>query len=127
MKNHELNQNASACGTSLQGEIELNCQKLIALFGVPNESDGCKVSTEWVFESETGEVFTLYDYKETNLYDDGLPTVEEFRALPSYSWHIGALRSDDVESFKEWLNFKVTNQSEIERVKLAYNNQLAKG
>lgn len=75
----------------LCGEITAPYSKLVELLGEPNvESDGYKVSTEWSLVLEDGTDFRLYDYKETSLYDEGLPTVDEFRALPAYSWHIGA-------------------------------------
>lgn len=90
-------------GTSLKGEIEASYADLVALLGEPQykvdrrnpQSDG-KCSTEWNLTCD-GRVFTLYDYKKTSLYDPDLPSPAEFRALPSYSWHIGA--RDGVEPF----------------------------
>lgn len=80
-------------GTSLQGHIIASFAELQAMFGPPlPESDGYKVSTEWhlrFFPSDGGVEATIYDYNDTSLYDDGLPSVEEFRALPQYEWHIG--------------------------------------
>lgn len=88
-------------GTSLCGYVEASYAQLKALLGEPNaDGDGYKVSTEWVctFEDKT---FTLYDYKETNLYDDkDAPSVEEFRALKSYDWHIGGNSREGAERFK---------------------------
>jgi hypothetical protein len=61
----------------------------VALFGEPNQSsDGYKVSSEWLV-TDGEQTFSIYDYKETCLYSDDLPSVEEFRALPEYEWHIG--------------------------------------
>lgn len=87
-------------GTSLRGEITASYKRLVELLGEPqyklNAKDGRKggdgkVSTEWELTCD-GRTFTLYDYKETTLYngsDSGAPTPEEFREMPTYSWHIG--------------------------------------
>jgi len=71
--------NASIAGTSRVGNFRATYKELFDLFGEPVESDGYKVSTEWkvrYFE----KIYTIYDYKETNLYSDELPSVEEFRS-----------------------------------------------
>lgn len=100
-----LSPKANPEGTSLRGEFSAAFSLLQARFGDPiPEADGYKVSTEWIFtEEKTGEVVTLYDYKETALYDEGLPTVEEFRALPSYDWHVGARSPEVAARFVTWL------------------------
>ena len=68
-------------GTCLVGEIQARYSHLEKLFGEPEEMDGYKVSGEWSFKDRTsGDVFTLYDWKSTDLYDEGLPPVEEFRS-----------------------------------------------
>ena len=77
-------------GTSLRGEFVASFAQLRALLGDPNsDGDGYKVSTEWVLTFR-GSTFTIYDYKATALYDDEPLSVEAFRGLPSYSWHVGA-------------------------------------
>jgi len=90
-----------ANGTSLSGEIETSYKNLVKLFGKPNGgSDNYKVSSEWVLEDDLGNVATIYDYKATNLYDDGNPSVAQFRKLPSFSWHIGTSKGwEPGESF----------------------------
>lgn len=86
-------------GTHLQGYVEAPYAKLHALFGEPS-TDGYKVSSEWVLEFE-GRVYTVYDYKDTNLYDLEAMSVDAFRALPSFNWHIGSI--DDPRRFIEAL------------------------
>ncbi len=77
-------------GGSLQGTITASYARLVELFGPPNsEGDGYKVSTEWCLK-HNGRRFRLYDYKDTNLYDSDNPSVEEFRNLKSFEWHVGA-------------------------------------
>lgn len=103
-------------GTSLRGEFNTSYRELEAAFGTPNgidaligereeQSSGNKVSSEWAFLSDDGSEFSLYDYKETDIYDEDLPTVEEFRSEPSYDWHIGA--SGKIDEFVSWLKEQI--------------------
>jgi hypothetical protein len=94
---------APRSGSSLQTEVIVSYAELVAAFGEPSEADGYKVSSEWTFTSERGEVVSLYDYKETALYDASLPSVESFRARPSYSWHVGAKDREAARRFILWL------------------------
>lgn len=76
------------CG-SFQFEITTSFEKLKKLFWEPI-STWDKVSTQWNLTYLPKNInFYIYDYKETNLYDDTYPTVEEFRAKKQYDWHIG--------------------------------------
>lgn len=95
---------ADPCGTSLRDYVTVSYSRLAELFGEPldaGSSDG-RVSSEWIFSDDL-DVCTLYDYKETELYDCSLPTVEEFRAMPEYEWHIGAKSVNSAARFKTWL------------------------
>ena len=83
----------SSSGTYLIGEINVSYDNLVKLFGEPQlklkkDDDGYKTSTQWTLEDNEGRVYTIYDYKMTTLYGEDL-TPEEFRKLPSYTWHIG--------------------------------------
>lgn len=77
-------------GGSLVTEFTASYADLVTLLGEPNSTgDEYKVSTEWNLELEDGTNFRIYDWKMTSLYDsDGL-SVEDFRKLPSYEWHLG--------------------------------------
>jgi hypothetical protein len=79
MKTFKLNMEADCNGTHRQAEIDTTYAKIAKVFGPPIGADDCKVSGEWVFTDEDGNVFTLYDWKSTSPYDSYLPTVEEFR------------------------------------------------
>jgi len=104
----KVNNNANVCGTSLKGYITTSYTKLVQLFGEPVESDGYKVSGEWLFEDNKGNVFTIYDWKATALYDSGYnPTVEEFRQLPSYEFHIGG-NNGSYGDFLQWLESELS-------------------
>jgi len=78
--------------TSLAGEIDTSYKTLVKLFGKPGTGDGYKTSTKWVVEDDLGNVATIYDWKETDLYYSGGDSVAKFRKWPSYSWHIGTKR-----------------------------------
>lgn len=92
-------------GTSKLGSISLRYKDIVMAFGDPISFDDYKVSGEWVFQDdETGAVFTLYDWKSTYLYDPGLPSVEEFRALEyPVTFNIGGNGKMSVEEFKSLL------------------------
>ena len=100
-------------GTSLMGYITVKYSDLVLAFGEPIESDGHKVSGEWIFiEEESGEVFTIYDWKCTSLYDSSLMSVEQFRALKyKVTFNVGGNNKSNVERFKGFI------LSQIEYVK----------
>ena len=116
-------------GSFLVGKVHMSYTDLVAAFGEPtydalNDLDNCetKVSTEYVFaKTETlmppggptetvTTVFTVYDWKATNLYlgDDG-PTVEDFRESMSkesdIAWYIGGhVGGEELENFLHFLD-----------------------
>jgi len=86
----KLSQDADTNGTHLQDHVVLAPAALIEKFGQPQESDGYKVSGEYSFENEAGEVFTLYDWKWTDLYDsDGVPVDEFWNSWTPIQFNIG--------------------------------------
>jgi hypothetical protein len=99
---NDLDHPAMGNGTSLMGYIDVKYSDLVLAFGEPMESDGYKVSGEWIFiEEESGEVFTIYDWKSTSLYDSDLKSVEQFRALKcKMTFNIGGNHKGSVERFK---------------------------
>ena len=74
----------SADGTSFHGTtIRATVNQLISAFGEPSDDSNTgedKVNFEWDMETEDGEVFTIYDWKEYRMID-----VDEYVV-----WHIGA-------------------------------------
>lgn len=100
---------ASSGSGSLIGYVSLNFCELLDVFGPPRCGDDYKVSTEWLVEdTDTGRVFSLYDYKETELYCADLPSVDDFRKQPDYRWHIGGDgRFFDERSFDEFMSQKL--------------------
>ena len=97
-------------GTYLVGEIDLVYADIELAFGSPMHGDDYKISGEWLFENEeTGEVFSLYDWKSTNLYGgDRYPSVEKFRAnLKPQTFNIGGKREYNVHTFKTLLKKQI--------------------
>lgn len=105
----KLDNYADPIGTSLKNYVEASYEDLEYLFGTPTISDDYKVSGEWVFTSEDGDVVTLYDWKETSLYDSGLPSVEEFRTRNNICFHVGANSGMAAYDFIAWLEEKLAN------------------
>lgn len=109
---------SSIGGTSYCGVIVARESAIRAWLGEPGEGDGYKVSLKWrgrVIEDETtdlaGRVFTLYDWKETNLYDEDLLTPAHLHELNfPREWHIGGFdeKTADLvkQAFAEWEDTK---------------------
>jgi hypothetical protein len=111
-KAYLLTQTEFGYGTSKQGDIALSPAELVRVFGVPQESDGYKVSGEYTFQgySNTTEIWTVYDWKCTTLYDT--QTYDGDRALdPNEFWKqeepqrfsLGGRSSQGVEDFVQFL------------------------
>lgn len=104
-----------ANGTSLKTHIEATWQELQLLLGNSSESDGYKVSGEWAFINREGDVVTIYDWKATSLYDEDLPTPEEFRAqgYPS-TFSIGGHTAVAAETFRHELQLQLLKLRKLE-------------
>lgn len=85
------------------GTYEISYKELVKIFGEPNsEGDYEKISTEWNLEDDKGNLISISDYKVTDVYDPDYPSVDDFRAEPSYNWRI---YSDNREIKKDFLTF----------------------
>lgn len=95
-------------GSSLKTHVEATYRELVTLLGEPEECDGYKVSGEWVVKDKDGNVCTVYDWKRTRLYDEGLPTVRQFRAekYPS-TFNIGGHSGLAAENFRHQLELQL--------------------
>jgi hypothetical protein len=102
-----LDHAANTDGISFRGETRLPPAFLVHRFGKHGGGDGIRSSGWWTFVSETGEVFTVYEWRCTTLSNgraSGSPTVRQFWA----SWeparlHIGAKPGSDWQAFRRWL------------------------
>lgn len=104
---YKLNPNVDTHGTDGLALFEFPPIGLVELFGDACDSDGYKVSRKHVFTSDRGDVFTVYDWKQTTLYrgeDSGAPTPDEF-------WHsrelkilrVGGRIGSNPRPFLKWL------------------------
>jgi hypothetical protein len=101
-----------AIGTSNVSEVQLIPSQLIKTFGNPMSSDEYKVSGEYVFKSATSdEVFTLYDWKYTTLYDEGAEyTPNELWKLEKPIWfNIGG--NSYSGDFETWIKKEINKSA----------------
>ena len=103
---------AESGGTHQIGTIEIPPKSLVDEFGPPGAGEGYKVSGTYTFTDDSGNVYTLHDWKATSLFDDAMePGDEEFAITPEEFWGnwnpdtliIGGSHACDVEAFKAWL------------------------
>jgi len=121
MTTYKLKPNANIDGTFKQAELHTTFPELLALFGMPEESDGHKSSGDWIFESNKGDVFTIYDWKSTNLYDPSLPSVDTFRRSPAVvPFSVGGV--NDASDFLSWVSWRLNEVTpeEVRRATLEY-------
>jgi hypothetical protein len=103
-----LDPHADTAGTCRVNAIEIPPAVLVGLFGPPGPAslEG-KVSGDYRFTSDAGDVFTLYDYKQTTLYhgddDERWPTPAAFWAgTEPVEFSIGG-RGHGPADFRGWL------------------------
>lgn len=63
----KVDHSADATGICLQAKMELKYSNLVELFGQPATIADDKVSAEWTFVNEDGDIVTLYDWKSNDL------------------------------------------------------------
>ena len=99
--------NTIGSGTSLQGEFSMYYADLVKLLGEPGEGDGYKVAFEWRLIGPSGIIATIYNWKDTSLYDDDLCTPAQIRSgeycLP-VEWHIGGHGPEAVRFVRDLLD-----------------------
>lgn len=85
---------ANPSGTSFHGvTVRVKPSLLIEALGDTRISDDYKISKEWIFiHKPTGAIFTLYDWKETSLYDNGYPSPSQVWSGSSIELHIGHMK-----------------------------------
>lgn len=94
--------NQSANGTSFHGTtIRFNTNELKSVLGEP-VTGGVedKITREWEGETDAGDVFTVYDWKE----------YREFGNDETVSWHIGGHSRMATEQAKEEIESALKNQ-----------------
>jgi hypothetical protein len=76
----ELSQSSDTTGITQMGEIEVPPALVVRRFGLPAKGDDYKVSGEYLFLDQNGNLFVVHDWKSTSLWDERLPAPEEFWA-----------------------------------------------
>jgi hypothetical protein len=124
MTTYKLNPYADINGTYKVATLKTTFGQLLAVFGMPEESDGHKSSGDWLFSSDNGDTFTIYDWKATNLYDSSLPSVEDFRrSAEVVEFSVGG--RGDASQFLSWVSWLI-NEVTPEAVQLAVFEHLDK-
>ena len=102
--------------TSRVGHIEASPAERVRLFGKPVKSDGYKVSGEYLFKIEDRYI-TLYDWKETSLYDHVLPSPKDYWANEErVIFNVGSqdnTRSDSAHTIYLLLELIQTRRAEL--------------
>lgn len=106
MADFRVTPDADTNGTFLLEEIDLAPAFLTEWFGTPQPGDGYRVTGIFIFTSDCGEVFTVYDYKSSREFlgdDDGALSVDEFwDSREDAEFSIGG-RAGDATQFRDWL------------------------
>lgn len=88
----KISNTSKANGTSFHGiEFTATVDQIVSILGEPSIEENTgedKVNFEWICETESGKVFTIYDWKEYRRIDRDEPI----------DWHIGAHGSFGSES-----------------------------
>ncbi len=104
---YKLNPKVDTSGIDSLTLFEFPPAGLVELFGDAADSDGFKISRKHVFTSDRGDVFTVYDWKQTTLYrgaNSGAPTPEEFwRSRELKPLRIGGRLGSNPRPFLKWL------------------------
>ena len=100
---------ANVVGTFCLAEVTVPPRRLVEVFGPPGEGDGYQASGCYVFADAAGNVFRVYDWKATSLFDhdEGVvapPPDEYWAGRGPDTLHVGGRRgAGDVAAFRRWL------------------------
>jgi len=86
-------------GTHLQGYLNAGYNELVRAFGYPQGSDGYKVDAEWTIKFSSGEVATVYNWKNGINYCGA----SGLHASQITHWHIGGFSEEVVDLVKSAL------------------------
>ncbi len=98
----KLAPSADTNGVATMGDIEVAPAQVVRRFGRPADSDGYKVSGEYVFTNDDGQPFVVHDWKSTSLWESGLLTPDEFWACEEQQEFCIATRDLDTADFEAW-------------------------
>ncbi|NLZ06581.1 MAG: hypothetical protein GXY19_15560 [Phycisphaerae bacterium] len=126
---YKLNPKVDTSGIDSLTLFEFPPAGLVELFGDAADSDGCKVSRKHVFTSDRGDVFTVYDWKQTTLYrgaNSGAPTPEEFwRSRELKPLRIGGRVGTNPRPFLKWLQAQYELRTAIRQTRRVPDSECA--
>ena len=97
-------------GTYQVALIKANFKDLENLFGPAHEDDNHKVSGVWYFVDDDNNIITVYDWKQTTLYDASRYTIEQFRNLEVAEFSVGSNSNETANLFNEWLQPQLSSK-----------------
>ncbi len=109
VKWYRHSRNLNIAGTSWVADVELIPEHLALSFGPPGPGDDLRVSGMYAFISDADEVFTIYDYESTAVWDaeSDLPTPEDFWSSGELvELSVGGADGSDYASFVSWITEK---------------------
>ena len=98
----KLSPSTDATGVTTMGEIEVAPALIVRRFGPPAAGDGCRVSGEYTFLGENGELFVVHDWKSTSLWEEKLLPPEVFWAGEEPQEFNISSRDIDTTAFERW-------------------------
>lgn len=75
-------------GNSQQGCAPFSYDRIVEVFGEPDETPWGDSAFTWTITFDDGTVADIYDYKASSLYDERLPSPEQMKR-DFMGWHIG--------------------------------------
>lgn len=121
-----LTSSAESDGTYVVDEVAIPPASVVRCIGKGDEGDGYKVSRQWVFRKKN-LVFTLYDWKSTDLYESGMWSPESlWQCEEPFDLHIGSkvpATETDVEEFIAYIR-EATSPAKASAKKTDTNNRI---
>ncbi len=106
---------SDAWGTYLYAKTLLVPAAVIQCFGKSDPSEDGKVSGQWAFRKDN-LIFTLYDWKSTDLYLPGLGTPRElWESTEPFPLHVGSrvpATDEDALEFVDYLQKRTSEKSQ---------------
>lgn len=101
MENYVTGNDLDAVGTFYVGELNTSYERLVEVFGEPYKYEPIEKSdVEWIIKFDTGEIATIYNWKNGVNYlgEEGLPP-EDIK-----DWNIGGYTKDVVQLVSDTVN-----------------------
>jgi len=104
-----LTRGSNPVGTGRMGCAHVSYSKIVEMFGEPTyrgDQGDSRVTFDWTITFSDGTVATIYDRKQSKLYDDDPEafTPDEIKELPTFEWHIGGKSQHAVDLVMSALN-----------------------